>query len=453
MPRLIAALRAERGAARTRRTSRARLAGESQPTRLGQRVAPALLLAALALSSCQAALQPPGQQARASTTPAMLNTPAPTPSHPPPTPSHPPRAWQPVKPAPTGPPLNFPDCQVEPVKPYRFNAARVTPVPLPAASGPTLRRLAQARGLLVGTSTDPGVFEYPSYTTITARESNIVAVENAMKWEIIHPQAHRYDFSPGDALVDYAQANGLQVYAHVLAWELQQPAWLIEGERSRAQWIDILCRHIKTVVGHYRGVIYAWDVVNEPFQNSGELRDTLWLRVIGPEYIAMAFYWARQADPNAILVLNEHSAEGLNEKSEAVYRLAQGLLASGAPLDAVGLQMHVWLYGPPSAADLEANMRRLMALGLYVHITEMDVRLQYSRDPPGKELAEQAEIYRRSMAACLRVPACSVFITWGLTDEYNWISSYTGVDDDPVLLDRNFQPKPAYFAVLEALQR
>lgn len=399
------------------------------------------LLALLVLAACQAQLPAfsLAPQSEPPVLPAEAAPPAPTP-------------WRPVQPTPLGEPVSFPDCQPDPVEPYRFDPARVAPVALPQDSGPTLRRLAEQNGLMIGTSTAPSVFQNPNYTTITARESNIVAVENAMKWEVIHPQANRYDFKDGDATVDYALANGMQVYAHVLVWDLQQPEWLLKGQHTRDEWIGILCRHIKTVVGHYKGHIYAWDVVNEPFQNSGELRDTHWLRVIGPEYIAMAFYWARQADPEALLVLNEHFAEGLNEKSDAVYSLAQGLLRRGVPLDAVGLQMHVWLYGPPTAADLEANMRRLMDLGLYVHITEMDVRTQLSHDPLSKELAEQAEVYRQTVSACRRVPACTVFITWGLTDSYNWISSYTGVEDYPVLFDRDFQPKPAYFAVLEALK-
>jgi endo-1,4-beta-xylanase len=279
-----------------------------------------------------------------------------------------------------------------------------------------------------------------------------------MKWEVIHPEPDRYDFSQGDALVAFAAANQMAMYGHNLVWDLQQPEWLtrseieLAGQRSRDEWIQILCKHIKTVVGHYRGHIYAWHVVNEPFNTDGSLRDTLWMRVIGPEHIAMAFQWAREADPDALLILNEFYAEGLNEKSQAVYSMAQGLLQLGVPLDGIGLQMHVWLGGPPGQNELAENMRRLANLGLLAHITEMDVRTQYSQDPPEVELAAQAEHYRQAMETCLEAINCDVFITWGLTDRHSWIPGYTGVPDAPLLFDEQGQPKPAFDAILELLR-
>jgi len=359
---------------------------------------------------------------------------------------------------PTQAPPAFPDCQPANVAPYSFDPGRITPMPRPVGEAPGLRHLAEGRGLLVGASSAPSQWENPQYASLMTREFNLLTAENAMKWEVIHPAPEGYDFRQGDALVDYARANGLSVRGHTLVWDLQQPAWLLEAQHTREEWIQILCRHIKTVAGHYRGQIYAWDVVNEAFQSNGELRDTHWLRAIGPEYIAMAFYWARQADPQALLIYNDFEAEGLNEKSDAIYSLVQGLQQQGIPLDGVGLQMHVWLWGPPTPAELRANMQRLAALGLQAHITEMDVRLQYSPDNETQELAAQAEIYQQAMQACLDTldplgqPACRVFTTWGLTDRYSWIPDYTGHPDAPLLFDKDAQPKPAYWAVYETLK-
>ncbi|MFM8322406.1 MAG: endo-1,4-beta-xylanase [Chloroflexota bacterium] len=424
------------------------------------------LAAGLALGGCRPTAAPPGagtpQPTAVEGTAGVPGTTAPgaalsaapvIEAQPSPTPAIPVRAALPVHPIGAIAP-HYPDCLPDPVEPYHYNAGRYAALPVSGEITPTLRSLAEARGMYIGTSTDPSVFDDPGLAGLTAQQANILAVETAMRWDVIHPEPGRYDFSAGDTIVDFAHANGMQVYAHMIAWDLLQPDWLTggEGRWSRDEWVQILCRHVQTVVGRYRGQVYAWNVVNEPFQNSGELRDTLWLRAIGPEYIAMAFYYARQADPGARLVLNEHFAEGMNEKSDAVYRLAAGMLEAGLPLDAIGLQMHVWLYGPPSKAELEANMQRLAALGLQVHITEMDVRLQYIKDPPAKELAEQALVYRNAMAACLKTPACNVFITWGINDGYNWITPWTGVTDYPVLFDRQLQPKPAYAAVVQALQ-
>jgi endo-1,4-beta-xylanase len=324
---------------------------------------------------------------------------------------------------------------------------------------PSLRPLADQRGLFLGTSTGTGVLQRAEDARLMVKHFNMIAIENAMKWEVVHPEPERYDFSQGDALVAFAEANGMEVYGHVLVWDLQQPEWLtrseveLAGQRTREEWIQILCRHIKTVVSHYRGHIYAWDVVNETLNNDGSLRDTLWMRVIGPEHIGMAFQWAREADPHALLILNEFFAEGLNEKSEAVYSLAQGLLQLGIPVDGVGLQMHIWLGGPPTQDELKANMQRLADLGLVVHITEMDVRTQYNKDPPEIEFEQQAEHYRQAMQACLEAVNCNVFITWGLTDRHSWIPGYTGVPDAPLLFDEQSRLKPAFNAILELLRR
>lgn len=360
----------------------------------------------------------------------------------------------PAKPTPVYPAPQFSTCQPDPAPAFDPGMYSYRPIrPISSREGGTLslRRLAELRRFYVGVSTAPQFLDDPGYAELLASQFNMLAAENAMKWEVVHPEPERYDFSQGDALVAFAKANGMAVYGHALVWDLQQPAWLIHGEYSREEWMQILCRHIKTVVSRYRGYIYAWDVVNEAFQNNGALRDTLWLRKIGPEYIAMAFQWAREADPQALLIYNEFFAEGLNQKSQAVYSLMQGLLRQGIPIDGVGLQMHVWLWGPPTRHELLANMRRLAELGLAAHITEMDVRTQYSRDSQAEELAVQAEVYRQAFSACLEAPNCNVFVAWGLTDRYSWIPEHTGQPDAPLLFDRQGKPKPAFGALWDLL--
>ena len=399
------------------------------------------LLLCLALGACASAAPTGGAP---SATPAAGTVTLPVPSHTP-TPARP----QITQAAP------FPTCQPDPVPPAQF-------VPLPSLAAPitttqtaalTLRSLADPHGFHIGAATDPGWLGNQEHASLLASQFNTLAAENAMKWEFIHPEPDRYDFTGGDILVNFARANNMAVYAHVLAWDLQQPRWLTEGNYSRDEWIQIFCRHIKTVVGRYRGQVYAWDVVNEPFDDQGQLNNTLWMRKIGPEYIPMAFQWAHEADPQAVLVLNEARAEGLNAKSQAVYALAWGLLQRGVPLHAVGLQMHAGLWGEPTASDLAANLRRLTALGLQVHITEMDVRTQYLSEGPGQELQIQAKMYRQVLAVCLETPGCTTFITWGLSDQESWIPGYTGRPDMPLLFDQQRQPKPAYQAVLEELSR
>jgi endo-1,4-beta-xylanase len=227
---------------------------------------------------------------------------------------------------------------------------------------------------------------------------------------------------------------------------------LIQGEHTRDEWIQILCKHIKTVVTHYRGEIYAWHVVNEALENNGILRDTLWLRTIGPEYIAMAYQWTHEADPGALLIYNDHSGEGLNRKSQAIYALARGLIEKGIPLHGIGFQMHVYLWGPPTSDALRENMRRFAALGLQVHITEMDVQIYFSPHNQVVNYAEQAYVYRQAFDTCLEASNCSVFMTWGLTDRHSWIPQFFGHPDAPLIFDEERQPKPAYYAIQDLLK-
>ncbi len=326
------------------------------------------------------------------------------------------------------------------------------PTSSPSALNLTLRWLADQRGMYIGAAGDASHYSDPEYVRLLTQEFNMVAVENAMKWQVLHPEPDRYDFSAGDALVAFSQIYRMAVYGHVLVWDYGYPAWVTEGDRTRDEWIQLLCTHVKTVASHFRGQIYAWDVVNEAFENDGTLRKTIWMQAIGPEYIAMAFQWAREADPDALLILNDHYGEGLNAKSEAIYSLVQGLLKMGAPIDGVGMQMHLWLWGPPTSDELEANMQRLAGLDLDVHITEMDVRTQLSSDSEEMKMEAQADVYRQTLAACLATQRCKVFVTWGLTDRYSWIPNSTGQPDAPLLFDENGQPKPAYFAIRDLLK-
>jgi len=252
----------------------------------------------------------------------------------------------------------------------------------PAASPtpPTLRQLADQRKWLVGTAINPSYITNPQYTALLESEFNGVVAENVMKWGRLSAQRGIYDFSQADALMEFAARHQMAVRGHTLVWDLQLPEWLTLSRLSPDEYRAILKEHITTVVRRYTGQIAAWDVVNEPLDDQGHLRQNFWLQAIGPEYILLAFQWAHAADPDAQLFLNESYAEGLNDKSQGVYALVSGMLEKGVPIDGVGMQMHLRLENPPVPEDVAENMQRLAELGLKVHITELDVRLQ---DAPG----------------------------------------------------------------------
>jgi len=248
---------------------------------------------------------------------------------------------------------------------------------------PPLRSLAEAHGILIGAAVDAEKLKRDAqYAETLSREFNILTPENAMKFDSVHPSRNEYDFSEPDAIVSFARANDMKVRGHTLVWHEALPSWIREGDFTPEEWRDILREHILTEAKHYKGQIYAWDVVNEAVEEDGSLRDTVWLQGIGPEYLDLAFRWAHEADPEALLFYNDYGAEGLGSKSDAVYNLVKGLLERGVPIHGVGLQMHVSLEEPPNPQDVAANIKRLNDLGLEVHITEMDVRI---REPATEE--------------------------------------------------------------------
>jgi len=322
----------------------------------------------------------------------------------------------------------------------------------PLAPVAPLRELAPWHHLRIGTSVDEAAFAAdPQYREVMAREFSILTPENTLKFERVHPDPQRYNFRQADALMEFATANGMAIHGHTLLWHNQLPHWLTTGSFSPNQLKAILREHIHTVIGHYRGRIPIWDVVSEVLDDKGRLRDTFWLRGIGPDYIALAFQWAHEADPQALLLYNDYSNEGINQKSDAIYRMARALRKRGVPIHGVGLQMHLSSDYVPGSRELAQNIRRLGELGLEVHITEMDVRLRLPTD--ANALAQQAIIYRTILDTCLRADNCKSFATWGFSDRYSWIPEFFPGWGAALPFDEQFQAKPAYRAIMDRLRR
>ena len=290
------------------------------------------------------------------------------------------------------------------------------------------------------------------YQDTLRREFNIIVAENAFKWNAVRPSRATFNFADTDALVDFAQANRMRVRGHTLVWHNQIPQWLTDGNFSRDEVIAILREHIITLVGRYQGRVWAWDVVNEAIDDStGGLRtNSFWHQKIGPDYIRMAFEFAREADPDARLYYNDYSIEGVNRKSDAVYNLMRDLKNAGAPIDGVGWQMHQ-INGFRIDAQHQTNARRLADLGLELSITEMDVRINLPATSAA--LQQQADAYRDTVTFCLTEPNCKALLTWGFTDKYSWIPGFFSGWGDALIYDASYQPKPAYSALKEVLER
>jgi endo-1,4-beta-xylanase len=342
----------------------------------------------------------------------------------------------------------------------RFAGQIVASTILLGASSPSLREAANSSGVLMGAAVRPSLFSEAAYTETLAHEFNMVEPEDVMKWWVVRRHADKFDFREGDEVVQFAKVHGMKVRGHCLVWDHNNPEWLAQGHFTPAELSHLLQEHITAVMKHYAGQVFAWDVVNEALDETGQFKDSPWfnqpgigLADKGAAYVEQAFRWAREADPLALLFYNENGGEGLGKKSDAVYAMVKDFKRRGVPIDGVGLQMHISDLHQDTAA-IAANIARLTALGLQVHITELDVSLPLDSSGVARhdDLLYQAEVYRGVLHACLQNPACTAIQTWGFTDKYSWIGSHShGTRGAALLFDRAYQPKPSYNAVLEEI--
>jgi endo-1,4-beta-xylanase len=341
---------------------------------------------------------------------------------------------------------------------FRFRAVIWFAVSVSGLPAQPLRQLTDQRGIRLGAAADPSHFSEALYADTLAREFSQIEPENAMKFGPIHPGPSAYNFGPPDALVSFARQHNMSVRGHTLVWHNQLPSWLTNGTYTTTQLSGILHDHISAVADHYAGQVYAWDVINEAFNDDGTLRSTIWsdspgIGLPGTAYMEQALRWTHEADPQALLFYNDYSAELVNSKSDAIYKMAQDFVSRGVPLHGIGMQMH-FTTGTGSLASIESNIKRITDLGLQVHITELDVRLPVdsSGNATAADLATQAQIYHDIFALCLKFQLCTAIQSWGFTDKYSWIPGAFPGRGAALEFDTAYQPKPAYKSIQTALQ-
>lgn len=310
---------------------------------------------------------------------------------------------------------------------------------------------------------------------------NSITAENALKWQRIHPQPGVYEFELADKFVEFGEQNGMFIVGHTLVWHHQTPRWVFQNEQG--EWVDgdtLLERmreHIHTVVGRYKGRIKGWDVVNEALDDDGRLRQTPWLRIIGEDYIAKAFQFAHEADPECELYYNDFSLENKPKRAGAL-TLIKKLKAQGVPITGIGLQGH-YTMDWPSKKQLRDTIRTFAKLGLKVMITELDVDVlprpegrrgadvafRYRFDPklnpytsglPERVQRALAERYADIFEVLVPHKHAVTRVTfWGVTDGQSWLNYWPvpGRRNHPLLFDRNYQPKPAFDAVVATARK
>ena len=302
--------------------------------------------------------------------------------------------------------------------------------------------------------------------------SNITP-EECMKPKPIEPEEGKFTFERADALVDFAGAHGLKVNGHTLVWHEDCPDWFFLGHGKTAGRKVVLQRlrnHIATEVGHFRGKVYSWDVVNEAIGDGPEyLRNSRWLAGIGPDYITDAFLAAHEADPDAQLYYNDYNLEKPEKLAKAL-RLIHTLKAANAHLDGIGIQGH-WELDKIPFQDIENAIAAFHDEGLKVMITELDIDMAprrshgqnggpqsdgdadpYARGIPPEMLARQAAQYGRLFALFVKHADEITRVTfWGLHDGRSWLNDWPSKRTNyPLLWNRNLQPKPAFFTVIDA---
>jgi endo-1,4-beta-xylanase len=333
-----------------------------------------------------------------------------------------------------------------------------------------LRELAARIGRSIGSAAhDEHIVDDPDYGRVLAREFDSITPYTAMKWGRIHPEPDRYDFAAADAIVEFAEAHRMRVRGHTLVWggavDPPNPAYVTEAS-SAEELRALVADHIRTVMTRYRGRVDRWDVVNEPLTVLGEtgttdgLRDHVFLQELGPGHIAEAFDLAHAVDPEARLFVNDFVDLKPGEKQERYFRLVRDLLEAGVPIHGVGFQSHLAFLptAPPNDADLategeiETTLRRFVALGVDVEITELNVHTWRFAGDRAERLERQRDLYASAVRACVAVPGCTAITVWLFTDRYPTTAELLfRRDGEPLLFDDGYAPKPAYFGVRDAL--
>ncbi|KAK0103814.1 hypothetical protein ONS95_005813 [Cadophora gregata] len=325
-------------------------------------------------------------------------------------------------------------------------------VALPAALG-QLNQLATAKGLkYFGSATDNPELSDAPYLAILSdvKEFGQITPGNAQKWQYTEPTQGTFSWTQADTIANLSRTNGQLLRCHTLVWHQQLPNWLTSGTWTNETLIAALKNHIANEVTHFKGQCYAWDVVNEAFNEDGTYRTSIFYNTIGAEYIPIAFATAAEYDPDVKLYYNDYNIESAGNKATAALNLVKSLKSRGIKIDGVGMQAHFIVGSTPSLSAQTANLGSFTAQGVEVAYTELDIRFT-SLPSTASGVAQQSTDYANTVSACVATPNCVGITIWDFTDKYSWIPSTFSGQGDALLWNANLVKKPAYTAVVNVL--
>ena len=294
------------------------------------------------------------------------------------------------------------------------------------------------------------------YKSALVKNYNSISTENCAKMNRLQPKAGQFNWTDTDALVNFARQNNMKVHGHTLIWHVAVPTWVTNFQGDSLAWEKLMKTHIQTVVGHYKGSIKSWDVVNEAFEADGSLRQSIWYQHLGADYIARCFQYAHEADPQALLFYNDNNSVYQTKKSDAVYAMLKNLKQRNIPINGVGLQMHITVN--TSESILTNVIRQYASTGLLVHLSELDIRMNYSlsttfvltdavKNAHASKYKAIARIYRGVVAKAQQFGITN----WNLGDNDSWLLTESKSEDHPLLFDKNYNRKLSYYGFMQGL--
>ncbi|CAH8296724.1 endo-1,4-beta-xylanase [Mariniflexile fucanivorans] len=293
------------------------------------------------------------------------------------------------------------------------------------------------------------------HTDILKKEFSNITSEYEMKMNVMYPSQGNYDFSAADAMVDFAQANGLNVHGHALIWHNATPSWVVNFAGTNAEFEAMVKDYITTTLTRFKGKVRSWDVVNEAFEDgSGHpLRNSVFRQKMGDDYIKKCFQFARDADPDVLLFYNDYNMASSSTKRAAMFNLVDDL---GDLIDGIGAQMHI-SYNGPSKSQIQSLADQVVAKGKKLHFAELDIRANPNKDITSltdERAQEQRAKYKEVVQIYNSIPLANKFAltVWGVRDNESWLIDFWGNADWPLLFDSNYNKKAAYFGFLEGLQ-